>query len=104
MIAAVYMAVMLLHPATNTTMAGLAQIGMHLAVTAPYSGPPLLQGDHQRLARVLTILWILNGASVLVGILQVRDPGTWMPAEFTSSIQSSKIGIVMFQYRAETAA
>src|SRR5271157_2574485 len=28
--AAIYMAVMLLHPATNTTMAGLAQIGMHL--------------------------------------------------------------------------
>lgn len=34
-IAAVYMAIMLFHPATNTFMAGLAQIGMHLAVAAP---------------------------------------------------------------------
>jgi len=33
--AAVYMAVMILHPATNTTMAGLAQVGMHFAVAAP---------------------------------------------------------------------
>ena len=38
-------------------------------------------GDYRRLLRVLTILWVLNGASVIVGILQVRDPGTWMPAE-----------------------
>ena len=40
-IAAGYMAVMLLHPATNTTMAGLAQIGMHFAVAAPFSGRPI---------------------------------------------------------------
>ena len=39
-IAAVYMAVMILHPATNTTMAGLAQIGMHLAVAAPLFWAP----------------------------------------------------------------
>src|SRR5208283_3421042 len=77
--AAVYMAVMLLHPATNTMMAGLAQIGMHLAVAAPlFWTPYYFLGDYKRLARVLTILWVLNFASVLVGILQVRDPGTWM--------------------------
>ena len=89
--AAVYMAVMLLHPATNTTMAGLAQIGMHLAVAAPlFWAPYYFLGDYRRLLRVLTILWVLNGASVLVGILQVRDPGTWMPAEFTSVYADSQ--------------
>jgi len=98
--AAVYMAVMLLHPATNTTMAGLAQIGMHFAVAAPlFWAPYYFVGDHQRLARVLTILWVLNFASVLVGILQVRDPGTWMPAEFTSVMKTNKQKIDMYQYK-----
>ena len=99
--AAVYMAVMLLHPATNTTMAGLAQIGMHFAVAAPlFWAPYYFLGDYKRLARVLTILWVLNFASVLVGILQIRDPGTWMPAEFTSIIKTYKQTIEMYQYRA----
>ena len=79
------------HPATNTIMAGLAQIGMHLAVAAPlFWAPHYFRGDYRRLLRVLTILWVLNGASVLVGILQVRDPGTWMPAEFTSVVDEAR--------------
>ena len=99
--AAVYMAVMILHPATNTTMAGLAQVGMHFAVAAPlFWAPYYFLGDYKRLARVLTILWVLNGASVLVGILQIRDPGTWMPAEFASVMQTYKQSIAMYQYRA----
>jgi hypothetical protein len=99
--AAVYMTVMIAHPATNTTMAGLAQIGMHIAVAAPlFWAPRYFRGDYQRLVRVLTILWVLNGASVLVGILQVRDPGTWMPTEFTGVMKMYKQGLAMYQYRA----
>ena len=65
-IAGVYMAVMLLHPATNTVMAGLAQIGMHFAIAAPlFWAPRYFWGDYRRLLRVLTILWVLNGASVV---------------------------------------
>jgi len=97
--AAAYTAVMLLHPATNTTMAGLAQIGMHFAVAAPlFWAPCHFLGDYRRLLRVLTILWVLNGASVLVGILQVRNPGTWMPAEFTSVLIKNKQDIGSYQY------
>jgi hypothetical protein len=99
-IAAAYMAIMLSHPATNTTLAGLAQIGMHLAIAAPLIwAPDYFWGDYRRLMRVLTILWLLNGASVLVGILQVRNPGTWMPAEFSSVAMSQKLGTAMYQYR-----
>ena len=100
-IAAVYMTLMMLHPATNTVMAGVAQIGMHLAVAAPlFWAPDYFRGDYRRLGRVLTILWILNVASVVVGILQARDPGRWMPAEFTSVGINKKIGMAMHQYRA----
>ena len=101
MSAAIYVAVMFLHPATNTTTAGLAQIGMHLAVAAPlFWAPYHFLGDYKRLARVLTILWVLNCASVLVGILQIRDPETWMPAEFTSVMKIYNQTIEMYQYRA----
>jgi len=100
-IAAVYMAFMILHPATNTTMTGLAQIGMHFAVAAPlFWAPHYFLGDYRRLLRVLTILWVLNCASVLVGILQIRDPGTWMPAEFAGVRQAASPSISMYQYRA----
>src|SRR5512135_439622 len=99
-IAAVYMTAMILHPTTNTAMAGLAQVGMHLAVAAPiFWAPQYFLGDYRRLARVLTILWVFNGASALVGILQVRDPGTWMPAEFSSVVMNGKHGTSAYTYR-----
>ena len=95
-----YLALMILHPATNTVMAGLAQTGMYLAVAAPiFWAPRYFLGDYRRLARVLTILWILNGASAVVGILQVRDPATWMPAEFSSVVMGDKLGLAKQQYR-----
>jgi hypothetical protein len=101
LIASLYMSIMIFHPATNTGMAGMAQIGMHLAVAAPlFWAPHYFRGDYRRLLRVLTILWVLNGASAVVGILQVRDPGTWMPAEFTSAIKMYRQKMTMYQYRA----
>ncbi len=96
-----YMAIMLIHPATNTLMAGLAQIGMHVAIIAPlFWAPRYFLGDYDRLARVLTILWLLNGASVLVGIMQVRDPDRWMPSEYTSVMSTNRQNVSMYKYRA----
>ena len=98
-IAALYMAMMVFHSATNTVVAALGQIGMHLAVAAPlFWAPRYFLGDYGRLLRMVTILWLLNGASTLVGILQVRDPGTWMPAEFSSIVMDQKLGLAMYQY------
>lgn len=100
-IAAAYMTLMILHPTTNTVKVGLAQIGMHLAVAAPiFWAPRYFWGDYRRLARMITILWIFNGASAAVGILQVRDPATWMPAEFSSAMANAKIKISSYGYRA----
>ena len=99
-IAAFYMAIMIFHPATNTTMAGVAQIGMHLAVAAPlFWAPRYFRGDYRRLLRILTILWVLNGAGALVGIMQVRDPGTWMPTELSTAVKMSKPRSMMYQYQ-----
>jgi hypothetical protein len=104
-IAACYMAGMIVHPATNTTMAGLAQIGLHLSIAAPlFWAPDYFRGDYRRLLRMLTILWVLNGASVVVGILQVRDPGTWMPSEFTTIMKTYRQNMSYYQYRANDGA
>ncbi len=100
--AILYISLMILHPATNTLLAGLAQTFLHLAIVAPlFWAPSYFRGDTRRLARILTILWIFNGASAFVGILQVRDPGTWMPAEFSSIVKNGKHGIAGLQYRAD---
>lgn len=99
-IAAAYMTLMIFHPTTNSMFAGMAQVGMHLAVVAPlFWVPDYFLGDHRRLARMLTILWLLNGASAVVGILQVRDPNTWMPAEISSAVTRQKLGLAISQYR-----
>ncbi len=101
MIGAGYMVAMICHPATNTVMAGMAQVGLHVAVAAPLLwAPAYFGGDYGRLLRVLTILWVLNGASVLVGILQARDPGRWMPAEFSTVAVNRKMRIAAYTYRA----
>ena len=98
--AAAYMTLMIFHPTTNTTLAGLASVGMHLAVVAPiFWVPDYFLGDFKRLARLLTILWVLNGASTMVGIMQVRDPDRWMPAEFSTAVTSMKHGMAIVQYR-----
>ena len=94
------MILMVLHPTTNTLVAGLAQVGMHLAVVAPILWvPDYFLGDYKRLARLLTILWILNGSSAIVGVLQVRDPNTWLPTEFSSVETKNKSRISALSYR-----
>lgn len=100
-IAILYVALMIFHPTTNSTLAGIAQTCMNLAVMAPiFWAPRYFLGDDRRLARVLTILWVLNGASTVVGILQVRDPGSWMPREFTTVLIKGKSNLGSYQYRA----
>jgi hypothetical protein len=97
---AVYMLVMVLHPTTNTVLAGLAQTALYLAVAAPlYWAPSYFVGNYRRLARVLTILWVLNAASAVVGILQVRDPARWLPAEFSQVVTSSRFSVNLYAYQ-----
>ena len=101
-LATAYMALMVLHPSTNTILAGLAQTFMQLAVFAPVLwAPSYFLGDTRRLTRVLAILWLFNMASATVGILQVRDPQRWLPAEFSSGVTGGKFGLAVSQYRTD---
>jgi hypothetical protein len=92
------LALMLFHPTTNSTVAGLAQIALYLAVLAPaFWAPRLVQGP-AHLARLLALLLVCNGVNSLVGILQVYDPGRWMPEEFSRVVTTSRFGLDAVSY------
>jgi hypothetical protein len=90
-----YLALMIFHPSTNTRLAGLAQCLLYLAVLAPAFWAPGLVRNAAQLRRIMWLLLILNGINSAVGVLQVYDPGTWMPRELTALEGSGVVAIRM---------
>lgn len=91
-VALVYLGLMLLHPSTNSLLAGLAQIGLYLSVLAPIIWAPAFVESTARLKRLLWLLLICNGINCFVGVMQVQDPNLWMPREFSSVVAQSEYG------------
>jgi hypothetical protein len=81
--AVLYLVIMIFHPTTNTLLAGLAQTALYLSVLAPLFWAPSMVGSADRLARLLVILMVCNGVNSFVGVMQVLDPGRWLPADFS---------------------
>lgn len=81
---------MLLHPDTDSFLAGVAQVALYAAVFCPlFWVPPFVSTRHQMM-RVLAILLICNGINSAVGVMQVYDPNRWMPAEFSSTFMVNR--------------
>lgn len=80
----VYLATMIAAPNTNTIIAGAGQTFMYAAVMAPLFWAPTLVRDKNQLIRVLKIIMICDGVNAAVGVLQVKYPDRFMPAEFSS--------------------
>lgn len=97
-LAAAWLVLMIFHPTTNTALAGAAQTMLYVAVLAPVFWAPGLVESPQQLKRLLLLLLICNGINSLVGVLQVYDPATWMPPEFSSVQSSFKGGLDPFSY------
>ena len=96
--AVVWLAIMIFHPTTNTTTAGLAQTMLYLAVMAPVFWAPMLVRHEEQLLRLLVLFLICNAFNSLIGILQVYDPATWMPAELSSVQKAMKFGLSTVTY------
>ena len=75
--------VMLFHPSTPSFVGGLAHVAVYFAVMTPLFWAPAYVRTPEHLARLLWILLLCCGANAVVGVLQVYDPGRWMPAEFS---------------------
>ena len=93
-----WLVAMVFHPTTNTPLAGIAQMGLYLAVMSPVFWAPGLVRNAKQLERLLVLLLICNGVNSLVGVLQAYDPATWMPAEFSIIQRSSKFGLGAVSY------
>ena len=87
------LAFMLVHPQTESWLAGVAQITLYFAVLCPIYWVPGFVSSRRKLIRVLVILLICNGVNSGVGVLQVYDPARWLPAEFSSTISRQQIAI-----------
>jgi hypothetical protein len=73
------LAVGLLHPTTNTLLAGAAQVTLNFAIVAPLFWVTRLPLDLSRLRRLLFVLWMFHCLSSVVGILQTYFPGRFQP-------------------------
>ena len=94
----VYTAAMVMHPYTSSTLGGVAQLVLYIAVMAPvfWAGSIVRSPDH--LARLMSLLLICNGVNAVVGVLQVYDPGRWMPLEMSRIVTESTFGLDAMTY------
>lgn len=95
----VYLAAMILHPLSVSTLAGVAQLVLYVSVIAPFFWAPALVRGPDHLARLIALLLICNGVNAAVGVLQVYDPNRWMPAEMSRLVTESAFGLGTVTYR-----
>ena len=87
------LAVMLLHPDTASLRGGVAHMAVYFAVLAPLFWAPEFVKSPEQMARIMWILLLCSGANAIVGVLQVYDPGRWLPAEFSRVLTASDMGL-----------
>src|SRR5262249_42521440 len=92
------LAVMLFHPTTSSLVGGVAHMMVYFAVMAPMFWAPAFVRTPEHLARLLGILLICSGVNSIVGVLQVYDPGRWMPAELSRVITEGATGLGPVSY------
>jgi hypothetical protein len=78
-VAMVILAVSILHPTTNTLLAGFAHAALYLAIFAPLFWVPRLRIDLSIFRRVVIILWSFHTLSAGLGVLQVYFPDRLQP-------------------------
>ena len=93
-----YLALMVGHPLTNSVLGGVAQVGLYFCVMSPLFWAPSLVRSPEHFRRIVVILLVTNGLNATVGVLQVYDPGTWMPAEYSRIVTQSQFGLGAVSY------
>ncbi|RKG60659.1 hypothetical protein D7X30_06945 [Corallococcus sp. AB011P] len=76
---AVFTALNFFHPGTTSPLAAAAQLGIQIAVFAPFFWASRLRIDAKMFSRVVLLLFLFNMASASLGILQVSFPGRFQP-------------------------
>lgn len=92
-VAVAYLSLMILHPNTNSILAGIGQMMLYFAVLAPVFWVPALVRHPAQLRRLLAIMLVFNAVNSCVGILQVRNPERWLPRDFSEVISSGQLSL-----------
>jgi hypothetical protein len=92
------LALMLSSPYTGSLLGGLAHMMVYFAVMSPLFWAPVFVRTPEHLARLLGILLICSGINSAVGVLQVYDPGRWMPAELSRVVTEGSKGLGAVTY------
>ena len=79
----------LFNPQTTSLVGGFAHAMVYLAVMSPVFWAPRFVRTPEHLARLLGLVLICSGLNSAVGVLQVYDPGRWMPAELSRIVTAS---------------
>jgi hypothetical protein len=74
------LAASMLHPSTNSPVAGGATLLLNLAILSPLFWVPRLRLDAAAIRRLFLLMWVFQTASAVTGALQVYFPGRFEPA------------------------
>ena len=89
---------MLSSPYTTSLVGGLAHLMVYFAVMSPLFWAPMFVRTPEHLARLLGLLLICSGINSTVGVLQVYDPGRWMPTELSRVVTEGAVGLGAVTY------
>jgi len=95
----IYIAAMVFHPFTSSALGGIAQLVLYVSVMAPLFWAPAVVRSPDHLARLMTLLLVCNGINAFVGVMQVYDPGRWMPQEMSRIVTGSAFGLDTVSYK-----
>jgi hypothetical protein len=73
-------ALSIFHPTTNTIIAGVATLGLNLAILGPIFWVPRVRIDLATVRRLFFVFWVFQTASASFGVLQIYYPGQFQPA------------------------
>jgi hypothetical protein len=94
----IYIAAMVLHPFTGSTLGGVAQLVLYVSVISPVFWASSVVRGPDHLARLMTLLLVCNGINASVGVMQVYDPDRWMPEEMSQIMTTSAFGLDAVSY------
>lgn len=89
--AVILVAISILHPTTNTLLAGTAHAALYLAIIAPLFWVPRVHLDAAAFRRLILIFWGFYTLGAVVGVLQVFFPGYLQPS--LSSVIAESAGL-----------
>ncbi len=95
---ALWLALMLTHPLTNSLAGGIGQLVLYAAVFSAAFWAPSMVGRRDGLIRILALLLICNGVNATVGVLQVYDPERWMPRELSFAFTGNRDALAAATY------